>query len=234
MRPLILSVLLATASSASATEDAFGDRVRAYLLENPEVILEAMEILAAREAKAEAAARIATHAEVLFDTSRAQFLGDPEAPHLIVELFDYKCHSCKAGHPVLEAFVAAHPDVAIAVQQLPILGPQSDRAARAVLALHEVAGVAASAALHEELFAFSGAISSAVLERMLEAQGADPAQVEEVMYGPDVSTRIDAMKDAALDLGAIGTPVFVTARGLHQGVATPEVLEELLADLTAE
>gem|GEM_PF-6911351 len=135
---------------------------------------------------------------------------------------------------MLEAFIADNPDVVVKVQQLPILGPQSDRAARAYHALFEAAGPAAALALHERLFAFDGAISSAVLDSMLTDLGHDPDVVEEAMYSESVTSRINGVKDAALDLGVIGTPVFVTERAVHQGIATPQVLAELLAGLRRE
>jgi|GEM_PF-3778071 len=57
-------VFLLTAGGLSAQEtspqkdDAFGERVRAYLLANPEIILEAMEVLAKRDAAEEMTSQV--------------------------------------------------------------------------------------------------------------------------------------------------------------------------------
>lgn len=237
MRSVVATVclFLSTAAGvcAQGSEDAFGEKVRAYILANPEIILEAIDVLAAREAEAAQVDLLATSARAVLDPSRAVVMGDLEAPYRIFELFDYKCESCKAGHPITKAFVAENPDVVVMVQQLPILGPQSDRAARAYLAVFELAGAAAAAELHNVLFHMHTPISSAVLETVLSELGHDPDAVEAAMHSTAVSDRITKHKDAALALGAIGTPVFVTEQGMHQGIATPEVLEEMLAKLRA-
>ncbi len=227
---LVAAITLGLAPAAGASDD-FGDRVRDYLLANPEVILEAMEVLAARQAEAEGMALISAHAAPAFDPSRAVILGDPAAPYKIVELFDYRCISCKAAHPVLEAFVAERTDVAILIQQLPILGPQSDRASRAFLATFELYGRAAAEALHAALFTLPGPISGAVLEAVLTELGHDAGAVETAMYGAAVTQRVNEMKDMALNLGVVGTPVFLTERTLHQGVATRDLLQSFVAEL---
>lgn len=237
MRSAVAATLLALAYASAAfsheTEEAFAEKIRTYILANPEIILEAMDVLASREAEAEVASLLATSATEILNPDRAIVLGDPAAPHRIFELFDYRCASCKAGHPVLEAFVAENPDVAVMVQQLPILGPQSDRAARAYLAVFELGGAEAAARLHAVLFDLAAPLSPSVLESVLSELGHNPEAVEDAMYAAEITARINANKDAALALGAIGTPVFVTERRVHQGVATMEVLEEMLADLRA-
>lgn len=229
----LLSLAFASAASSHDTDEAFADKVRAYILANPQIILEAMDVLASREAEADIARLLATSAAAVLNPDRAVVLGDAAAPYRIFELFDYRCASCKAGHPVLEAFVAENPDVAVMVQQLPILGPQSDRASRAYLAVFDLAGAEAAAELHQLMFEIDAPLSASVLNGLLQTLGHDPDAVEDAMYAEPVTERINANKDAALALGAIGTPVFVTERRVHQGVATPDVLEEMLADLRA-
>jgi len=231
MRPSripLLPLVVGLALPLPVVADEFGDRVRQYLLDNPQVILEALDVLAEREAAAKAAESISQQAPVLFDPAWAEVLGDPAAPYRIVELFDYKCLTCKAVRPTLEAFVAARPDVAVLIQHLPILGPQSDRAARAYLAVRRLEGPDAAAALHDRLSGFPGVIRADVLAAFTAEIGLDPETVEQEMYGAEVSQRVDAIRTAAIALGVTGTPVFLGENGVHQGAVTQEDLARLL------
>jgi protein-disulfide isomerase len=97
-RPIIAAVLcLLTVSAAGCAEarkgdDAFGAKVKAYLMAHPEVIQEAMESLEAkRQAEETLKARksIGEHKAELFSKSGDPSLGS--GPITVVEFFDYRC-----------------------------------------------------------------------------------------------------------------------------------------------
>ena len=98
---------------AAAQSDAFtadqeqrlGELVRAYLLENPEVLIEALEVLQVREeetAAARAQATLLDRADELFNSPLDPIGGNPDGPITIVEFYDYNC-------PFLQAREADHP-----------------------------------------------------------------------------------------------------------------------------
>ena len=124
IRSVLCVVALMAGYPAFAEADDFGDRVRAYLLENPEVILEALEILAKREAQASVERRLEAFPELFADAPR-HGLGDPDAPVRVIEFFDYRCVPCKAMHPRLVELVERRPEIRIEMRHLPILSPGS-------------------------------------------------------------------------------------------------------------
>ena len=68
----------------SAERDAFGQAVRAYLLENPEVIMEAVAVLEQRQAAAEAArddALVETYLAELQNDGYSWVGGNPDGDH---------------------------------------------------------------------------------------------------------------------------------------------------------
>ena len=76
---------------------AFQGEVRDYLLANPEVVLEVIAALEAREAEMEAANdanMIAANSEAIFGDDHSWVGGNPDGDVTIVEFLDYRCGFC--------------------------------------------------------------------------------------------------------------------------------------------
>lgn len=212
----LLCAGLMAAPQARAHEENFEDRVRAYLLSNPEVILEALEVISQRQAQTALIERIAAHPG-LFEDPPVLGLGDPAAPVRVVEFFDYKCAPCKAIHPDLAVLVTANADLRIEMKHLPILTPGSERAARFALATQMVYGNAAYAKVHNALWDVQGPLNTVVFQRIATDVGVDFAQIEPAMRDATITARIDGNRDIAIDLGVLGTPAFMTPNSLLIG-----------------
>ena len=77
--------------------------------ENPELVLEALQTLEARQAEAQAAAVAATLADeraLLERDPNAPVLGNPEGDVTVVEFFDYNCPYCKRAMSEIDALLA--------------------------------------------------------------------------------------------------------------------------------
>lgn len=226
-----LAMTCAPVHGDSPAEDAaFGERVRQYLLQNPEVILEAMEVLSAQQDAIATRALLAPHLPVLFGTEMDLRLGAADAPRVLLEFFDYNCAVCRANTPVIEAFVAANPEVAFVKKHLPILSPGSERAVRFVLATRKVYGATAYRDLHTDLYERIGPTSLNRLKKLAQNQSLDPSLIIAHMEDADISVIIEQHRDIAIALNVAGTPTFVTLGGLHVGAVTAEILTHLAED----
>lgn len=220
---LMLGSSMAIASPADS-DAVFGEKVRAYLLENPQVILEVMDLLAAQQDADATRALIAPHIQTLFDTEMDLRMGSPDAARTIVELFDYNCAVCKANMPAMAAFIAANPDVAIVKKHLPILSPGSERAVRYVLSARNAYGAAVYADLHDAIYAQLGPLSLVRLDSYARDLGLDPVVIQAGMQDATITARIDQNRTIAIDLNVIGTPTFVSRDSLHVGAVTSDIL----------
>ncbi|MCA0869438.1 DsbA family protein [Seohaeicola saemankumensis] len=225
MKTTWIAATLALAIVASARADDFDARVRAYILNNPEIILEALEILSEREARAETTARIAAFPD-LFSDAPALGLGAPDAPIRVVEFFDYKCGPCKAMHPAVAEAVRQHPDLRVELRQLPILSPASERAARFALAVRALYGADAYARAHDRLWQHRGPFNTSVLARIAEHEGWDPDALDAETGSAEITARIDRNRTIAMDLGIRGTPAFVTPTSVTFGQGDVGALAE--------
>ncbi|MEP3679412.1 MAG: DsbA family protein [Paracoccaceae bacterium] len=222
----IWAICMAVASNAHEDDVEFEERIRAFLLKNPEVILEAMTSLAEREKTAAQSQAIATFPDI-FTEIGALGMGDVAAPIRVVEFFDYRCAPCKAMHPGLVSLVNTTPELRIEMRQLPILSPASERGARFALAVKEVAGLEAYGRVHERLWQLRGPLNAASFEKVAREETLDWTLIKELMNSDAVSARIDRNRDIAIALEILGTPAFVSTNSITFGQSDINALAEV-------
>jgi protein-disulfide isomerase len=116
----------APTSTQAAELDEFEQRVREYLLKNPEVIMEALQILQQRQRAAEAEnlkRTIAERGEEILNDPAAPVGGSPSGDVTVVEFFDYNCPYCRRVAPTVVELKQADPDLRLVYKEFPILGP---------------------------------------------------------------------------------------------------------------
>lgn len=209
---------LLSAFSVEAADTAFEERVRDYILSNPEVILEALEILSDREAEIAQTAQIARHPD-LFEEARVLGVGPKSAELTVIEFFDYRCQPCKVLHPKLEAALEEHPNVRLEMRQLPILSPGSERGARFALAVKYTASPEAYVAVHTDLWSHKGPLREHVFKQIAASHDLDWFDIQVKMSSDEVTQRIARNRDIAIDLEILGTPAFVTPWSVNFGGA---------------
>ncbi|GIX14971.1 MAG: DSBA oxidoreductase [Paracoccaceae bacterium] len=199
--------------------DAFRAEVRAYLLENPEVILEAIRILEQRRKLAEATAEldlVRAHAEELRNDGYSHVAGNPDGSLTVVEFFDYRCGYCKRAHPDVKTLIRTNPDIRFVMKEFPILGPESLTAARAAMAALRQGGKIYED-FSDRLMSFGGALTDAVIDRLAERSGVDVARMRADMDSPEITAELERTRKLAEALRIGGTPTFVIGDKIVRG-----------------
>jgi protein-disulfide isomerase len=203
--------------------------VRDYLLREPEVVYQALEELQRRQAEATAArqqAAIAENQSELLDDPSTPEGGNPEGDVTLVEFFDYRCAYCRRVVSSMRALLDEDRGLRVVFKELPVLGPDSVRAARAALASRKQDRYVP---LHFALMAADD-LSPAGIRAAAEAVGLDPDQLEADMAAPEVTGAIDANYALANELGIEGTPAFVIGGQLLPGAVEKARLEQLIQE----
>lgn len=133
------------ACHGSASDAAFGERVRAYLLAHPEVLQEAASRLDARQAAQDIAAQKAGAAKLpalraALERNPKDFVANPTGSVTVTEFYDYRCPHCISAAPKVLALIHGDPKVRFVFKESPIFGPTSEYAARAALAVRARGG----------------------------------------------------------------------------------------------
>ncbi len=125
VHPILLAILMAIVlPSLSLAQDISDDRIKALiaetLRENPELVLEALQALEARqeEAQAAAAAAVLANERVLLERDpNAPVMGNPDGDVTVVEFFDYNCPYCKRAMPEVDALLAEDGKVRLVMRE---------------------------------------------------------------------------------------------------------------------
>jgi len=205
---------------SEAERDAFRSEVRAYLLENPEVLMEAIAILEQRQAEDQVEAdrqKVAANAPELFQDEDAWVGGNPDGDVTLVEFMDYRCSFCRRAHPEVQALVNGDGNIRYIVKEYPILGEESVAASRFALAVRSVEGDRAYKDVHDRLITVRGTMDEATFARIGDEMGLDTDAILVEMGSPDIDRIIQENYALAQQLEISGTPSFVFQTDLVRG-----------------
>ncbi len=207
----------------SATERAaFGAEVRAYLLANPEVILEVIDVLDTRKAERTAITDLALvqqNYDALAHDGYSFVGGNPDGAITIVEFSDYKCGYCKRAHVEVQALLAANDDIRLVIKEFPILGDESMLAAQAAVSIL-TKQPEYYAEFNDLLMLHNGApnsINPVTLAEIATNIGADAILMRDHMNDPLVQQIIARNHALGRDMQIRGTPAFVIGSALLRG-----------------
>ncbi len=212
----LVAVLLGILIGAGAMYAASGRFVRAYLLENPEILPEAMERLRARDG----ARAVEQHRAALETPFHGAWAGAADGDVVLVEFSDYACGYCRASNPDVDRLIREDPRLKVVWREYPVLGPDSEQAAIASLA---AAKAGRFRQFHEALFA-AGRPTPARVEATTAAIGvAAPTLTEEFR------TELTRNFELGRAIGATGTPTFVIGDTVLQGAVGYDALKAAIA-----
>jgi len=227
------TMTLAALAPAAAEEQPSKEKIEAiiheYILDNPEILVEAMERLRAKERIAEqnkARDAIVANLEGLTGTLADPIAGNPDGDVTIVEFFDYRCPYCKKVVEPLMETIKADGNVRIVFKEFPILGPDSVIAARAALAAHKQNKYMD---FHMAMMNSQTGITKDSIRKIAESVGIDLAKMEADMEDPEIDTVIKRNYELADAVGIRGTPAFIIGQELVPGAIGPDEFKRLIA-----
>jgi len=224
--------------SMSDTErDVFRAEVRAYLMENPEVLLEAIAVLEDRQASEDASndtALLLDNADAIYNDGVSYVGGNPDGDITIVEFSDYRCPYCKRAHPEVADLVESDGNIRLIYKEFPILGPESLATAKFAMATLMVSGPEAYEAVSSGLMDLRGAPSSDALIKLAKANDLDVDAVMAKMDSSEVTQAIQANRALGQALKISGTPTFIMGDQIIRGYVPLENMRAIVAEARAE
>jgi protein-disulfide isomerase len=222
---MTLVVALAAGFAGAALWDVTGlggETTRDYLLANPEVLPEAMDVLQRREQLA----RIEPLRSELETPFPGAVLGNPAGSVTLVEFTDYACTYCRQSQADVAALVAANPDLKVVIREYPILRPESVDAARMALA---AAQQGRYARFHDAMFRL-GPPSAETIEAAAKEAGVDLPRARAAIATGTFDGQLQANAQLALQLGISGTPGWVVGDQSLNGAVGPQRLGEAIEE----
>jgi protein-disulfide isomerase len=216
------------------TEDEIKQLVLEAILENPEIIADALQRLQELEAERQEdqlSGVLDENWSLLSDASNAAVIGNPDGDVTIVEFFDYNCPYCRRVKPEISALREQDGDIRFVYREWPILGEGSVFAARAALASRQQGKYED---FHWALMEMTGRAERATVLQVAEEVGLDTDQLLSDMEAPAVEDHIAISMQLAQKLGISGTPTFVLRDAVRPGLVSADELAEEVARLRAQ
>lgn len=208
--------------------------MRQYLLENPEVLVEALTEYQRRQRLADQQRRqeaVIAQRDALRNDPAAPVLGNPEGDVTIVEFFDYRCQYCRRVVDDLRQVIESDGRVRLVMKEFPILGAASLRAAQAALAAVKQGKYEA---YHFALMTSPGDMSDPHLMQVAMEVGLDVAQLKADMESEEIGRYIQRNQALAQELDISGTPAFVFGDTLVPGAISADTMRQLIAEARAK
>ena len=238
MRRAFLLAAAGTLLTGRAIAQSFTDAQRAEIIgilrdalrRDPTILREAFGALqAAEEREREDAQRgaIEAHRQEIFGVATDPVRGNPRGNVTIVEFFDARCPYCKRLHAEMGPLLQRDGNIRVVMKDLPILGPQSVVASRALLAAHRQGKYPE---LYDALMSLRGEPTDAVIRSEAERIGLDYARLRREMDDPAIQQRLDANIALARALRIEGTPALIIGDTLVPGAVPVAQIEQMVAE----
>ena len=219
-------------SEARKTE--IGAIVKAYLMDHPEVIQDAMAALEQRQKDAEAEQQKKATAQLasdLSDAGKGVVLGNPSGDVTLIEFFDYNCGYCKKSLPDLMGMLKDDPKLRLILRDFPVLGPDSVEASQVALAVRKQFPGARYMDFHQKLIESKGRVGKDRALQVARDLGADMEQLNRDLATGETRTLLESTMNAADQLRIGGTPAFVVGDGVITGAVGRVALESSVSSV---
>ena len=194
------------------------EMVRDYILNHPEVIIEAVRKLRIQQRQAEVQRRRGATGAVKPVDGEDHILGNPNAPVKLVEFSDFECPFCKRFHPTLKRLMKEYGKdgkVAWVYRHFPLdsLHSKARKEAQAAECANELGGNDAFWVYTDRLFEVTPSndrLNLTLLPQIAEEIGLDRAKFEACLAGDarggKYADHIEADRQDATASGGTGTP----------------------------
>jgi protein-disulfide isomerase len=208
--------------------------VRQYLLDHPEVVVEALQLYEQRQQAAEAERRktaILALADQLTADPADPVIGNPEGDVTLVEFFDYRCPYCRQMTDTLAQLIDEDPRLRVVMKEFPILSRESVLAARAAMAAQRQGKYEA---FHFALMENGGGFSEDEILAVADSVGLDTERLSGEMQDPAIEAVLRNNHALAEKLGITGTPAFVIGDTMVPGAVSLDELRAKIAEARAK
>ena len=219
------------AAAESLSKEAVEKIVHDYIMEHPDVILDAVNQYQQKTMEEKQKAAVDTNREYLFGDERSPVIGNPDGDVTIVEFFDYNCGYCKRVLPTVQDLIKADKGVKVIFKDVPILGPTSETAAKWALAAQKSNKYFE---FHTALMDHKGPITDETLTKIATDLELDPSRLKKEAETTDVLLQIERNRSLFSQMGLGGTPAFIVGDEVVPGAISLDDLKKLVEKSRAQ
>ncbi len=233
MRVILMAVAFLGFAQMAPAQQMTNEQVKQLaleaILENPQIIMQAVAILEQRERERAASGANTVRLQLEQDPNSPN-LGNPDGDVTVIEFFDYNCPYCRKAGQTVQELLASDANVRVIYREWPILGEDSVFASRAALAAR-VQGKYEE--FHWALMNGEGRASEASILKLARHLDLDVEKLRADMTSPAVEAHIAQSSALARTLGFTGTPAFIVGDRTAPGMLSTDEITAMVAEARA-
>ena len=195
--------------------------VRAYILENPEIITEAIGVLQKREATK----RLTAAGSELTEPFPGAEFGNPNGDVTLVEFTDYNCGFCRSSVADVQKLIDSDSNIRVVIREVPILSATSRDAALWALA---AAKQGKHKAFHDAMFS-GGRPDAQSIRAAASKAGMNLAAAEKFANSREAIAEVESNIAIMQQVGFGGTPTFIIGDQILEGAVGLDALKAAVA-----
>jgi len=218
----VASLTLAIASLTAVGTLYFkrDDIIRNHILDNPEIISDAIGVLQSRDM----ANRLEPFKAVIGTPFHEGQAGNPNGDVTIVEFSDYNCGFCRKSLADIEKLLNEDKNLRVIYREAPVLAESSKTAALWSLA---AAKQGRSRQFHNALFN-AGRPNDQSIALAANQAGLDTAQAEQLIASEEAFNELNQNLQIMQQVGFSGTPTFIIGDEIFEGAVGYDTLKEAI------
>ena len=233
MRVILMAVAFLGFAQMAPAQQMTNEQVKQLaleaILENPQIIMQAVAILEQRERERAASGANTVRLQLEQDPNSPN-LGNPDGDVTVIEFFDYNCPYCRKAGQTVQELLASDANVRVVYREWPILGEDSVFASRAALAARAQGKYEE---FHWALMNGEGRASEASILKLARDLGLDVEKLQADMTSPAVEAHIAQSSALARTLGFTGTPAFIVGDRTAPGMLSTDEITAMVAEARA-
>jgi protein-disulfide isomerase len=229
---LAIASFLAFVQPAAALDDQqkkeFGEFIKQYLIEHPEIMLDVQAALDKKQEQArleQSNKAVSENKNLIFNAKYDMALGNPKGDVTVVEFFDYNCGYCRHAVGDMDALLKKDKDIRFVLKEFPILGPDSVAASKVSDAFRKLAPEK-YAEFHHALLGSDGRASEDSAMAVATSLGVSEDAIRQEMAKSPNDASVKETYQLATDLGLTGTPSYIIGNEAVSGAIGLDALEQ--------
>ena len=222
-----ISIAFDLNNMTNADRETFQKEIRRYILENPDIIFEAADLVRKREAALEVQEDedlIRSNFDEIFYDNYSYVGGNPDGDITLVEFVDYKCGYCRKASEIVREFLETDRNIRFVVKEFPILGEASLISSKFAIAVKNIGGPEEYKFVHDILLSLTADPSEAYLRRIATELQLNPEELFTAMESEPVLQEISQTSELAKKLQIDGTPTFIFEEQVLRGFVPLDLL----------
>ncbi len=219
----------------SKQKEQIGEIIREYLLNNPGVIIEAVERL--QKAKMEDAASkseqyIKDNKDIIESPNASVIFGNEKGKRVVVSFFDYSCGYCRQGKIYIDQLIKSDPNIKVVLRPIPFLGEMSNYVSRIILAVNKMAPNKVLA-IHDSITQMNQ-ITREGVQQILSENNLNTALIADEIETAEIKVLLKRNIELASNMRIQSVPTYIIGGKLVSGLTNLSQFQKLISESESE